>query len=77
MGFTVKQARRYAELTQEAVAKALGVSVSTYAKLEKHPELFTKAQAQHFCTAVSISEDEINFLLNNLQKVDYRKGERL
>lgn len=61
MGFTVKQARRYADLTQEAVAKALGVSVSTYAKLEKHPELFTMAQAQHFCTAVSISEDEINF----------------
>ena len=33
MGFTVKQARRYAELTQEAVAKALGVSVGTYARL--------------------------------------------
>lgn len=61
MGFTVKQARRYAELTQEAVAKALGVSVSTYARLEKHPELFTMAQAQRFCNEVSISEDEINF----------------
>lgn len=61
MGFTVKQARRYAELTQEAVAKALGVSVNTYARLEKHPELFTMAQAQRFCNAVSISEDEINF----------------
>lgn len=61
MGFTVKQARRYAELTQEAVAKALGVSVSTYARLEKHPELFTMSQAQRFCNAVSISEDEINF----------------
>ena len=61
MGFTVKQARRYAELTQEAVAKALGVSVGTYVRLEKHPELFTMAQAQRFCNAVSISEDEINF----------------
>ena len=58
MGFTVKQAHRYAELTQEDVAKSLGVSVSTYARLEKHPDLFTMAQAQRFCNAVSISEDE-------------------
>lgn len=53
MGFTVKQARRYAERTQEDVAKVLGVS-----RLEKHPDLFTMAQAQRFCNAVSISEDE-------------------
>ena len=61
MGFTVKQARRYAELTQEAVAKALGVSVGTYARLEKHPERFTMEQAQRFCKAVSLPADEINF----------------
>lgn len=61
MEFTVRQARRHAELSQEAVAKELGVNVSTYARLEKHPERFTMEQAQRFCKAVSLPADEINF----------------
>ena len=61
MEFTVRQARRHAELSQEAVAKELGVNVSTYARLEKHPERFTMEQAHRFCKAVSLPADEINF----------------
>ncbi len=61
MEFTVRQARRHAELSQETVAKELGVNVSTYARLEKHPERFTMEQALRFCKAVSLPADEINF----------------
>lgn len=77
MEFTVRQARRHAELSQEAVAKELGVNVSTYARLEKHPERFTMEQAQRFCKAVSLPADEINFLPQNLHKVENGKEERL
>ena len=36
MVFTIKQARKYAGLTQGKVAESLGVSRGTYVKLEKN-----------------------------------------
>ena len=61
MAFTVKQARRYAGITQTKMAELLGLSVSAYARLEKKAESFTMARAVRFCKAVSLPLEEINF----------------
>lgn len=44
MKFTVKQARSYAGLTQEAMAKRLGIDRSTYIRLEKDVSRATVGQ---------------------------------
>ena len=51
--FTVKQARKYAEKTQEECAKRLGVCRTTYIRLEENPSRLPieqgKAQSQILC----------------------------
>lgn len=44
MQFTIKQARRYAGLTQDAAAKAIGVCRHRYMKIEKNPDEATVAE---------------------------------
>lgn len=44
MQFTIKQARLHAGLTQECVAKHLGIDRGTYIRIEKDPEKATVKQ---------------------------------
>ena len=61
MEMSVKRARAFALKTQADIAKELGVSVRTYAKLEKSPESFTVQQAMKFAQLVSRPYNEIFF----------------
>jgi DNA-binding XRE family transcriptional regulator len=61
MEMTVKQARRYKELTIEQMAKALGMVRDTYARLEKNPDRFTIKQAKEFCRITGFTHNEIFF----------------
>lgn len=58
---SVKRARAFALKTQADVAKELGVSVRTYAKMEKSPDSFTVEQALKFSRLVGRSYNEIFF----------------
>lgn len=60
--FTVKQARMYAGLSQEEVAKKLNVHRETYAKWEKKPGLMTIDHAKLFSQVVQRSPHELFFL---------------
>lgn len=44
--YTVKQARRLASFTQAQMASKLGISLSTYIKLENDPESVNLRQAR-------------------------------
>lgn len=59
--FTVKKARRYANLTQQEVAKELDICRDTYRKLEKNPEEFTIKQAKLFSKITNLPLDDIFF----------------
>ena len=39
--YTVKQARQLAGLSQDQIAKMMGVCTDTYRRIEKHPEKTT------------------------------------
>lgn len=66
MKLTVKQARIGAEMTQERVAKALGIHPQTYAKLEKHPEDMSIGMAYNFAKTVGVDFSDVIFLDCNL-----------
>lgn len=59
--FTVKQARRHANLTQHYMADALGVCIDTYRKIENNPEEATVAQAKIISRETGIPYDCIFF----------------
>lgn len=61
MGFTVKQARQYAGLTQVKIAQILGISRDSYRKIEANPETASIAIAKAFSEAVKIPVDQIFF----------------
>ena len=61
MKMSVLRARSYALKTQEDIAKELGITTRTYAKLEKQPEKFTVAQARVFARIVNIPVGDIIF----------------
>lgn len=58
---TLKQARLLADLKQDEMAKALGVSRYIYMKLEKNPETATIAQAKAISDILKVPYDEIFF----------------
>lgn len=62
---TLKQARLCAEVSQEEVAKAIGVSRYTYMRLEKTPDRATIAQAKAISNFLNVSYDEIFFGANS------------
>lgn len=51
---TVKQARVGVDMTQEEMAKALGVSTSTYASWEKKPLQFKVDKLQKFTEVTGV-----------------------
>lgn len=61
MKFTLKQARNYAGLTQEEVAKKLGISTLTYSKYERGKSDISAKQAKKFSKLVGIEMDNLIF----------------
>ncbi|EOR24993.1 phage-related Cro-like protein [Niallia nealsonii AAU1] len=59
--FTLKQARLLKGLTQDQVAKELGVHVQTYRKMEKHPDDVTVGEAKKLSEILEFSYDFIFF----------------
>lgn len=54
MQFTIRQARTHAGLTQEEMARELGVNRSTYIKIEKDVSRATVAQIQRIIQITGI-----------------------
>ena len=65
MGFSVKQARQYAGLTQVEVAQKLGISRDSYRKIEASPETASISMAKKFSEIVGIPIDQIFFAENS------------
>lgn len=61
MTYTVKQARKLADLTQVQMADALEVSRDTYRRIEKNPETATIAQGVRIAEVTGLSFDAIFF----------------
>ena len=63
--FTIKQARRYAGLTQVKMADALGVCRDKYMKIEKNPETATIGQAKIIARETGVPLEDILFVGNS------------
>jgi len=61
MALTLKQARIGINATQQEIADKMGVHVQTYARMEKHPEDMTIAQAKRFSDIVKRPVGDIYF----------------
>ena len=59
MTFTVKQARRYSDLTQAEISERLGIGVQKYRKYENFPEEMELGIVIKFCEIVGIPIDQI------------------
>ena len=59
---TVKQARRYRDITTTDMAEALGISRITYEKTEKNPKKFTVEQAEKISKVVEMPKNQILFV---------------
>lgn len=57
----IKEARKQARYSQEAVAAYLGISRPTYIKMEKNPDTITMGDARKLAEFFGVSVDEINF----------------
>ena len=68
--FTIKQARKYAGFTQEAMAKILNISRDTYRTYEIKPQIIPMGKAIEFSQAVGIELKDIIFYHCSLLKVD-------
>lgn len=69
MNFSLKQARMFADKTQQEMADSLKIHRSTYIKLEEHPESVTISQAKRISQITGIPVDQI-FLIHSLLLVD-------
>ena len=61
-GITLEMARARIGLTQEELAKKLGITRNTYAKYEKYKTSMRIDMAQKFSSIVGISIDNLIFL---------------
>ena len=64
-GITLEMARAKTGLSQEELAKQLGINRNTYAKYEKYKLSMRIDMAQKFSSIVGISIDNLIFLNNN------------
>lgn len=62
MKFTLKQARRYADLTQQEVADMLGIGLATYQTYEWGNSQMRMDKAKKFSKIVGIDLDNLIFL---------------
>ena len=58
---TLKQARLLKEISQDKIAKELGIHVDTYRKIEKNPEIATIEQAKKISLILQLPYDFIFF----------------
>ena len=65
MTYSVKQARKLADLTQVQMADALGVSRDTYRRIEENPETATIAQGKRIAEVTGIPFDAIFFRVSS------------
>ena len=72
MNFTVRQARKYAGMTQVQMAKILGIDRTTYIRIEKDVTRATVGQINRISEVTGIPIKEI-FLNENSTKVEYNK----
>ncbi len=61
MTYSVSQARRLREKSQQNMADYLHIHVQTYRKIEKNPELATIKQAKMISEYLNMPYDNINF----------------
>ena len=62
MKITLKQARIGVDMTQQEVADRLGVHVTTYGRMEAHPEDITFKQGSQLAQIFKINVDDIFFI---------------
>lgn len=65
MTYTIKQARKLADMTQIQMADALEISRDTYRRIEKKPETATIAQGVRIAEVTGISFDALFFGVNS------------
>lgn len=65
MEMTVRKARILADKTQQFMADALGISKSTYIRIERNPETATIAQAKIISRIVAMPIDDIFYSHNS------------
>ena len=61
MSLTVKQWRRAKDITQEQMAKELGVHVNTYQSWEEAPEKISIEKAVQIANIFNVPFDEVSF----------------
>lgn len=71
MMYTIKQARKLADMTQVQMADALEISRDTYRRIEKNPETATIAQGVRIAEVTGISFDAIFFGANSTKSGVY------
>lgn len=69
MQFTIKQARKYAGLTQEQLAVSIGVHRQTYMRIERDPATATIGQINKISDVTGIPVGDF-ILLNDSTKVE-------
>jgi len=61
MEFTVEQARKHADFTQQQMADKMGISRHTYIRIEKEPESATIGQGKAIARITGIPFNQIFF----------------
>lgn len=59
--YTLRQARRFREKTQQEMADALDVSRTTYIDMELHPGRITMNQVKIICDFLNMKTEDIIF----------------
>lgn len=67
MKYTIEQARLLSELTQEEMAKLMGMTTKTYIQYEKYRRIFRMDQGYKFAKNVKVPFDSIIFFAGQLQ----------
>lgn len=76
MKYTIEQARLLSELTQNEMAKLMGMTTKTYIQYEKYRRVFRMDQGYKFAQNVKVPFDSIIFFAGQLQNfcsLDSRK----
>lgn len=63
--FTLRQWRRVREISQEDMARRLGIHVNTYRLWEEHPDKIKMAEALQCSEILGVPLDKIIFLPDN------------
>ena len=70
MQFSVKQARKYAGLTQDQMRIALNISRTTYSNMEKDPSIITLGQLNKISKITGVPIKNFILTVNTTAKVE-------